>query len=605
MVERTKMTDSLVWKGLKCVFRVPGFLTRILEEDSEEEAVGYGEEEKDMKRNKRNKREKNRERMAKEKVEYKIREGVPVFSKGVLDHFREDVGKHRAETGGMLASSGDKGMIDLYHFDSHSKNTRGSFYYDVDSMTEVYRKWKEEGSQTCGIVHSHPMGMTEPSFHDISSALLHIDFFGIEYFHMPIVQPDPRGLYTLYLYEVEKEDETVTVRRCYVIKAEKDGSYSYVPCPAYERKYPVSRLTAYRDGIDRRDKAASSAEPSTGKTSTVEHFTAEPSTTWKETPTAEYFSKVSSLFPEKVLEKPIVCIGVGGARSYLESCARCGFRKYVLIDGDVVGTTNVATQGVFISEMGRKKVEVIRDRIMDINPNAEVVCVDKFLDDNMSDEEFKGYLDMFPGRKPTDYLILGCTDNFEAQKRSSLLALKYGIPYIAAMMYKGGAAAEIIFVYPGVTESCPRCLLRTRFEQYEAGYSNDVDSSACPVFATERLNALKGYITLMVLMYGEDPGNPYSRMLDGVKNRNFVQIRLNPSLKDTELGISLFDRAFEGASKYVYFDETVWIHQHPDRPEFGSEPCRLCGGTGHLETLSEEWKYTDTRTIRFDRKAVV
>ena len=32
---------------------------------------------------------------------------------------------------------------------------------------------------------------------------------------------------------------------------------------------------------------------------------------------------------------------------------------------------------------------------------------------------------MFPGRKPTDYLILGCTDNFEAQKRSSILGILF------------------------------------------------------------------------------------------------------------------------------------------------------------------------------------
>jgi len=209
-------------------------------------------------------------------------------------------------------------------------------------------------------------------------------------------------------------------------------------------------------------------------------------------------------------------------------------------------------------------------------------------------------MDRFPNKRPTDYLILGCTDNFEAQKRSSLLALKYGAPYLAAMMYEGGAAAEIIFVYPGVTESCPRCLLRDRFEKYENGFKNDVDSSACPIFATERMNSLKGYIALMLLMYHEDPANPYSNMLDDVKGRNFVEIRLNPHLKDSKLGIGLFDKVFADASRYVYFDETLWVPQHPDRPEFGSEPCRLCGGTGNLKMLRYKWGQTDTRKIHFD-----
>ena len=313
----------------------------------------------------------------------------------------------------------------------------------------------------------------------------------------------------------------------------------------------------------------------------------------------DYFAKVSTLYPPKALNKVIVCIGTGGARSFLENMARGGFRNFVLMDADVVSPSNIATQGVFISEIGRKKVEVIRDRIIDINPDAQVICVDRFLDNNMSDEEFKSFLDVFPGMTATDYLILGCTDNFEAQKRSSLLALKYGMPYLAAMMYEGGAAAEIIFVYPGVTESCPRCLLRDRFEKYESGFVNDVDSSACPIFATERMNSLKGYIALMLLMYHEDPENPFCRMLDDVKNRNFVEIRLTPYLKDTKLGIGLFDRVFAGAARYVFFDESIWVPQHPDSEKYGEKPCKLCGGIGDLTALQTAFSNVDTRNIQF------
>ncbi len=101
------------------------------------------------------------------------------------------------------------------------------------------------------------------------------------------------------------------------------------------------------------------------------------------------------------------------------------------------------------------------------------------------------------------------------------------------MMYAHGAAAELIFLYPGVTASCPRCLLRSRFEQYEHGYQNDVDSSACPIFATERMNATKGYLALMLLLYHEAPGSPFNTMLDAVKDRNFVWIRLAPTSRNS------------------------------------------------------------------------
>lgn len=568
----------------------------------------------------------------------KVADKTVKFSEDVLDDFRKNVGCFKAETGGMLASSQNEKLIDKCHFDTHSQNTSNTFYYDVESMSEVFREWKSKGFITNGIYHSHPKGMIRPSYHDISSALLHIDFFSLEYFYFPIFQTDRRGFYIMYFYVIHKVGENLEVNLNYVLEATRNG-YEYISFQPWKREYKIKELNSYRKSIDRPTKIAkdiaeiektryrtnsvitkttSKSSDKIGRTNTNIYqvdatAVVEKESTyidkkenkdnisrWTRIPTQEYFKKVSFLYPDKVLDKVIVCVGTGGARNFLENCARSGFRNYVLIDADVVSPSNIATQGVFISEMGKKKVEVIRDRILDINQEAKVICIDKFLDDKMSDEEFKGYIDRFPNKKSTDYLILGCTDNFEAQKRSSLLALKYSIPYLAAMMYEGGAAAEIIFVYPGVTESCPRCLLRNRFEKYENGFKNDVDSSACPIFATERMNSLKGYIALMLLMYHEDTKNPYSRMLDDVKDQNFVQIRLNPYLKESKLGIGLFDKVFADASRYVYFDETLWIPQHPDRPEFGSEPCRLCGGIGNLKMLKYKWRDVDTRNIRFD-----
>lgn len=98
----------------------------------------------------------------------------------------------------------------------------------------------------------------------------------------------------------------------------------------------------------------------------------------------------------------------------------------------------------------------------------------------------------------------------------------------------------------------------------------------------------------MLLMYHEAPGNIFNDMLDYVKDRNFVQIRLNPDLRNT-LGIDIFDRVFAGAERYMYMDETIWIPQKPDHPSNGYETCKLCGGTGYLEQLRMKWP--DTRYV--------
>lgn len=498
-----------------------------------------------------------------------------LFTPQVLDQFRTNVGRLKPETGGMLASTGDPCVIDMCCFDAHSENTPGSFYYDVPSMSRVFREWKAKGYVTNGIYHSHPRGAVRPSYHDISSALLHIRFFELNYFYLPIFQTDKRGFYKLYFYVVRLNGEALTVKLHYVLKATENG-YSYAPFQLYEEHFSIAGLDRYRASIERRaerKRADMSAAPAA--------FREE-----------DCFSKVQSLYPGKVLDKVIVCVGVGGARSALENFARSGFRNFLLMDADIVSASNVATQQVFRSELGRKKVEAVRDQILDINPGAKVVCVDSFLDDHMTDEEFKGYLDRFPGKAPSDYLILGCTDNFPAQKRSAMLALKYGTPYLAAMMYDKGAAAELMFIYPGVTEACPRCVLGKRFEMYENGYQNDVGSEGCPIFATEWMNAVKGYIALMLLMYHDAPGSPFHTMLDQVKNRNFVQLRFDPNLANS-LGIPIFDRAYAGASRYTFMGEIVWVPITPDRPENGAPYCRMCGGTGHLETLKMKW--SDTR----------
>ena len=523
------------------------------------------------------------------------------ISQGVLDNFRKNVGRYAPETGGLLGATNDETCVDICHFDRHSKNTPGTFYYDVPSMSEVFREWKARGYITNGIYHSHPRGCIRPSYHDISTALLHIRFFNLEYFYLPIFQSRKKGLFTMFFYIVKKQDDDLVVTLDHVLKATEEG-YELQSFTEWHETHSISELDSYRMTIEQKqakghkpEAAPSDSVNGTNKTNSKEDIPVNNNTNIAATTDSDYFAKVKSLYPDHVLDKVIVCVGTGGARSFLENCARSGFRNFILMDKDVVGTTNIATQGVFVSEMGKKKVEVIRERILDINPRARVVCVDRFLDDAMSDEEFKSYIDMFPHRRPTDYLILGCTDNFEAQKRSSMLALKYGNPYLAAMMYAGGAAAELIFTYPGVTESCPRCLLRDRFEKYEHGFQNDVDSSACPIFATERMNATKGYIALMLLMYHEDPTSPFNDMLNKVANRNFVWIRLNPYLKETALGIELFDRLFAGTpERFTFMDETIWIPQHPDT----DPPCKMCGGTGDLREFSVKWADIDTRKIR-------
>ncbi len=509
----------------------------------------------------------------------------PLFAKKVLDEFRENVGCIHPETGGIIGCKENFNQIDLFAFDKSSKNTGGSFEYDVVEMSNVYNDWRSNNYKAAGFVHSHPRGVTHPSFTDIATSLNLMRFFKNDFFYLPIIQTSPDGLYRMYFYTVHNGEKFVELSLEYIIKAEKNG-YSAVNVKSKPEKYSVCDLEKYL-GIDKKEIA-----PEVKKEEVqITRFSLSENHDY-----SEYFVKMNGMFPKNVLEKVIVMVGVGGARSLVENLARHRFMNYILIDGDIVAPSNIATQGVYISEMGKTKVHVIKSRVLDINPEARVVCVDRFLDDNISDGDFKAILDKFPGKNPTDFLIFGCTDDHHAQHRCSLLALKYGIPYIGAAVYEKGYGAEVIFNYPGVTEGgCPRCMLRSRYEAYENGYKNDVTSAGCSNFVTERLNTTLGQIALMMLMYHEDENSPYNNMLDKVKNRTLVQIRLSPMIKEA-LGIDIFDKYLgEGnaVSKYSFFDDTLWLTQHPDSAENGEEPCKLCGGVTNLKELMGKWK--DTR----------
>ena len=87
---------------------------------------------------------------------------------------------------------------------------------------------------------------------------------------------------------------------------------------------------------------------------------------------AENFSKLTSA--------TVAIFGVGGVGSFaVEALARSGVGHLVLIDKDNIDATNINRQiHALSSTVGKSKVEVMRQRILDINPAAQVDTIQKF-----------------------------------------------------------------------------------------------------------------------------------------------------------------------------------------------------------------------------------
>lgn len=96
------------------------------------------------------------------------------------------------------------------------------------------------------------------------------------------------------------------------------------------------------------------------------------------------FSRTELLIGKEGIEKlqnaKVAIFGIGGVGSFVvEGLARAGIGNFILIDDDKVCLTNLNRQIIATRKtIGKNKVEVARDRILEINPNANVEIHQEF-----------------------------------------------------------------------------------------------------------------------------------------------------------------------------------------------------------------------------------
>ncbi len=80
---------------------------------------------------------------------------------------------------------------------------------------------------------------------------------------------------------------------------------------------------------------------------------------------------------QRIREASVVLFGVGGVGSWCaEALVRSGVRHLTLVDGDVVNPSNVNRQLMATTRtVGRPKVEALRERLLDINPEADITPI--------------------------------------------------------------------------------------------------------------------------------------------------------------------------------------------------------------------------------------
>ena len=124
-------------------------------------------------------------------------------------------------------------------------------------------------------------------------------------------------------------------------------------------------------------------------------------------------------------KKTVLVLGVGGVGGYVvESLARSGIGKIIIVDFDIIDETNINRQIIALSStIGKLKVDVLEERIKDINSNCEVIKISSFIDNNNFDSLFNNQI---------DFLVDAC-DTVPVKKMLIKKCTTENIPFISCM----------------------------------------------------------------------------------------------------------------------------------------------------------------------------
>ena len=143
----------------------------------------------------------------------------------------------------------------------------------------------------------------------------------------------------------------------------------------------------------------------------------------------EEHSRTAYVYGEEAINKlsqaRVAVFGVGGVGGYIcEALCRAGIGHIDVFDRDTVSLSNINRQIIALhSTVGRPKVEVIKERMLDINPDCDINAYNVFyLPENADEFDLSGY----------DY-IADAVDTVAAKLEIAERAYKNGVPVISAM----------------------------------------------------------------------------------------------------------------------------------------------------------------------------
>lgn len=165
------------------------------------------------------------------------------------------------------------------------------------------------------------------------------------------------------------------------------------------------------------------------------------------------FSRNTGLLESSImLDKRAVLVGCGSVGSFVAmELARSGVGKFVLCDTDTLEIHNICRHQCGYDDLGRYKVDAVKDKILNINPNAEVITYRSTIQ-RIPEDELLPLL----GR---DTIIIGGGDNRASADWSCKLAIRTDSTFVATCCWTRAFAGEIFYWTSGRNLSCYTCAL--------------------------------------------------------------------------------------------------------------------------------------------------
>jgi len=160
-------------------------------------------------------------------------------------------------------------------------------------------------------------------------------------------------------------------------------------------------------------------------------------------------------FPQHLMEvlkrSLVVLFGLGSVGSRIAlGLARSGIMNFRLIDPDVFAIENASRHECDLLDLGRFKVEAIKERILRVNPLAKVEVFPFDILEKRETVRKKTFINA--------HLVIATTDRKAVQLRVNYECYKRNLPALFAGCYDEARAGEILYVIPGETVICYECL---------------------------------------------------------------------------------------------------------------------------------------------------